>query len=296
MTIGEKIKKLRTDKLMSQSELAGSEITRNMLSQIEHGSALPSLGTVRYIASRLNVSPGFLLADGEDEMLYLKQNEMNNIKKAFVAKNYRLCRDMCENCGWRDDELTLILSESSLCVGAEEFWRGNLHSAVETLDEALEYCGDCIYDTSLVRARARSYFRYMELITPTLDSSVLDDNGKYGVLMLTDAFSIYCDLMRESAEDGWNSISHLSERLALLDSESSYALHISARMLMEREEYAEAHSILYKLLCGEDYGLPEPMLYFIFCDLEVCCKETHDFKGAYEYSGNKMALLQKLLA
>lgn len=295
MTIGEKIKKLRTDKLMSQSELAGSEITRNMLSQIEHGSALPSLGTVRYIASRLNVSPGFLLADGEDEMLYLKQNEMNNIKKAFVAKNYRLCRDMCENCGWRDDELTLILAESSLCVGAEEFWRGNLHSAVETLDEALEYCGDCIYDTSLVRARARSYFRYMELITPTLDSSVLEGE-RDGALMLTDGFSVYCDLMRDAEESGWSEISHLSDRFALLDSEGSYALHISARMLMEREEYAEAHSILYKLLCGEDYGLPEPMLYFIFCDLEVCCKETHDFKGAYEYSGNKMALLQKLLA
>ena len=94
MTIGEKIKKLRTDKLMSQSELAGSEITRNMLSQIEHGSALPSLSTVRYIAARLNVSPGFLLAEDEDEMLYLKQAEINNIKKAFTAKNFYLCREL----------------------------------------------------------------------------------------------------------------------------------------------------------------------------------------------------------
>ena len=111
MTIGEKIKKLRTDKLMSQSELAGSEITRNMLSQIEHGSALPSLSTVRYIAARLNVSPGFLLAEDEDEMLYLKQAEINNIKKAFTARNYYLCRDMCQNCSWSDDELMLISAQ-----------------------------------------------------------------------------------------------------------------------------------------------------------------------------------------
>ncbi len=39
MTIGEKIKKIRTAKLMTQSELAGSEITRNMLSRIENGFA-----------------------------------------------------------------------------------------------------------------------------------------------------------------------------------------------------------------------------------------------------------------
>ena len=50
MEIGEKIKKIRTAKLMTQSELAGTEITRNMLSQIENGSAQPSMATVLYIA------------------------------------------------------------------------------------------------------------------------------------------------------------------------------------------------------------------------------------------------------
>ena len=72
MKIGEKIKKLRTAKLMTQSELAGSEITRNMLSRIENGAALPSLGTILYIASRLNVSPGFLISEGSDEDIYYK--------------------------------------------------------------------------------------------------------------------------------------------------------------------------------------------------------------------------------
>ena len=62
MEIGEKIKMLRTAKLMTQKELAGSEITRNMLSRIENGAAQPSLDTLRYIAKKLNVSAGFLLA------------------------------------------------------------------------------------------------------------------------------------------------------------------------------------------------------------------------------------------
>ena len=72
MSIGEKIKKLRSAKLMTEADLAGSEITRNMLSQIENDVAQPSMNTIRYIAARLNVSPGFLLAEGNDEQIYLK--------------------------------------------------------------------------------------------------------------------------------------------------------------------------------------------------------------------------------
>ena len=43
MNIGEKIKRLRTAKLMTQADLVGDVITRNMLSQIENGVANPSL-------------------------------------------------------------------------------------------------------------------------------------------------------------------------------------------------------------------------------------------------------------
>ena len=66
MNIGEKIRELRVAKLMTQSELAGSHITRNMLSCIENGTAQPSLSTILYIASRLNVPAGFLLAEEGD--------------------------------------------------------------------------------------------------------------------------------------------------------------------------------------------------------------------------------------
>ena len=80
MNIGNKIKNLRTEKLMTQSELAGTEITRNMLSRIENGSALPSLGTIIYLARRLGVPAGYLLSEGDEEFVYIKSNAMKNIK------------------------------------------------------------------------------------------------------------------------------------------------------------------------------------------------------------------------
>ena len=75
MNIGERIKELRISKLMTQSELAGDRITRNMLSCIENGSANPSISTVLYIASRLGVPAGFLLAEEGDEIVYRKMGK-----------------------------------------------------------------------------------------------------------------------------------------------------------------------------------------------------------------------------
>ena len=174
MNIGEKIKKIRTAKLMTQSELAGTHITRNMLSQIENGSAQPSMATVIYIAQRLNVSPGFLLAGEDDEWLYFKSSEISNIKKAYADKNYRLCREMCKNSEGSDDELWLILAECCLCVGKEEFCNGYLRAATELFDEALEYCQKTLYTTDVIVSSAAAYFSYMRMISPTLSSNAED--------------------------------------------------------------------------------------------------------------------------
>ncbi len=292
MNIGEKIKRIRTAKLMTQRELAGGEITRNMLSRIENGAAQPSMSTVVYIAERLNVSPGFLLAGEEDEWLYFKSNDMNNIKKAYSDKNFRLCREMCKNSEWSDDELVLILCECCLRVGIEDFCNGYLHSAVENLDEALEYCEQTIYNTDIIVAEACAYFEYMKMISPSLSSNVADNNyGGVGIA-LKNSFCVYSDIFCNSDR---NEVL-LSTIKQQLSKESSYALHIGARDMMDANDHEGAKNVLHKLLFDDNYELPEPMLYFVFCDYEVCCKETGDFKGAYEYSGNKIALLQKLLA
>ncbi len=296
MTIGEKIKKIRNAKMMTQSELAGSEITRNMLSRIENGFAQPSIGTVMYIAERLNVSPGFLLAREEDELLYFKSSEIGSIKKAYCDKNYRLCAEMCENSEWNDDELCLIFAECCLNVGMEEFSKGNLRPAAECFDRALEECEKTIYNTDIIKAKASSRFAYMRMISPTLASNVEDAEDNRKIILREDLFCVYCDIMCDSEGRSLSQLPYLSQRLAVLPEDSSYALHISAKLAMESGEYAQAYKILHKLLFENSYELPEPMLYFVFCDLEAVCRENEDFKGAYEYSGNKLALLQKLLA
>ena len=111
MNIGEKIKKLRLSKLMTQSDLAGDHITRNMLSAIEHGTALPSLPTVIYIAERLNVPVGYLTCEEEEEFFYRKHAALPNIRRAFVQKDFAGCLLLLSLLGEEDDELALIRAE-----------------------------------------------------------------------------------------------------------------------------------------------------------------------------------------
>ena len=288
MHIGEKIKKLRTAKLMTQSELVGNEITRNMLSRIENGSANPSLETVCYIAGRLNVSPGFLLAEEGDEQIYFKHSEIVGIKKAFLSEDYRICRDIClKSDSVEDDEIQLILSECNLAIAKEEFQRGNLRVACEFFDQTIESCEKTLYRTDHLVAEVGLYFRYMRQISATLLSNVIDEEEINVYPALVDAFCRYALAFEQGGDAS-------ADWMRLEEKRTPYVLHLEALHKMREAQYDDAYELLHEILLSE-IGVPEPMLYFVFCDLEVCCRERQDFKGAYEYSIDKIELLQKLL-
>ena len=50
MDLGQKLRQARLEAGLSQRQLCGEEITRNMLSQIENGTARHSMDTLRFLA------------------------------------------------------------------------------------------------------------------------------------------------------------------------------------------------------------------------------------------------------
>ena len=82
MTIGEKIRAARKRLKLTQSKLCGEKITRNMLSSIECGRAMPSLETARFLAERLELPLSYLLADDDDLFFYEKKAAIDNIRSA----------------------------------------------------------------------------------------------------------------------------------------------------------------------------------------------------------------------
>lgn len=291
MNLGEKIKALRTAKLMTQTELAGTEITRNMLSRIENGAAQPSLDTLKYIAAKLNVSAGFLLAEASDEDMYNKHSDITGIKTAYLTGDYRICRDMCINSrSASDDEIQLILAECTKGIAIEEFNRGSLHLACEYFDMALESCAGTIYDTTYLSSICAMYFKYMRYISATLSSNSIDETDVPTYAAMNDAFCAYAGAFLERKNEG-KDITELTGD----DGKGPYGAHLLALDYIEKGDFGSAYECLHAILVGEE-PIPEPMMYFIFCDLEKCCKELSDFKGAYEYSINKIELLQKMLS
>ena len=295
MNIGERIRELRISKLMTQADLAGDHITRNMLSCIENGSANPSLSTIVYIAGRLGVPAGFLLAEQGDEMAFRKMSNLSNIKKAYTTGDVQSCRSLClSGCPEPDDEICLLLANCDAGIAVEEFWSGKLRSSCRFFDEALSYAEKTIYSTDAIEAEVRVYFRYMERISHTLYSDLLDEEKTLSVKS-NSIISQYLDAL-ESLDNGDVTVAQtLTEQLSQTSENSFFEAHLQSKVLILQKNYKQAQKALLQLLQDDETPLNKIELYTVLGDLEVCCRESEDYKNAYRYASEKVELVEQLL-
>ncbi|NLJ16924.1 MAG: helix-turn-helix transcriptional regulator [Clostridiales bacterium] len=89
--IGKIIKEARLNKKLTQSEVVGDFITRNMLSQIESGAAYPSVKTLEYLTRKLEIPMQNLMADNDEEKDTVLQNQdlFLKAKNLFKDKKYQ---------------------------------------------------------------------------------------------------------------------------------------------------------------------------------------------------------------
>ncbi len=83
MELGEKIRTARLEAGLSQRQLCGEEITRNMLSLIEHGTAKPSMKTLCYLAGQL----------GKPLAYFLEEDARDHTELTESAEALRKARD-----------------------------------------------------------------------------------------------------------------------------------------------------------------------------------------------------------
>ncbi|HYE10207.1 MAG TPA: helix-turn-helix transcriptional regulator [Patescibacteria group bacterium] len=69
--IGQKIKKARKEKKMTQEELADNNISRSLISLIENGLSYPSMQTLEYLATKLNKHISYFLVENDTDSLNL---------------------------------------------------------------------------------------------------------------------------------------------------------------------------------------------------------------------------------
>lgn len=296
MNIGEKIKKLRLEKFMTQSELAGNQITRNMLSLIEKGKATPSLQTLVYLADKLKVSVGYLLAKEEETAFFGKAEKISEIRLAYSKENYRICLDLCRrlaNDMGEDDELSLLMAECYLEVAKEEFYADHLHAACESFDEAVKCAEKTAYRTDHIGAEAALYFDYLESLSPSFVSAYVDTSFEASAFLpLRDEFCRYMLALKalEASEDRFVEV-----YLEKADSAHPLVKHVLARICMEKGEYELAANHLSDVL-RSDTEIAGTVLYYVFGDLEDCCRKLENQKNASLYAEARAAQFERLLS
>ena len=133
------------------------------------------------------------------------------------------------------------------------------------------------------------YFKYMRYISATLSSNYIDETEIPVYAAMDEPFCVYAGAFL-AVKNGEKWLDG-----AMPPRESQYGLHLDAIDRMKQGDYQEAYDCLHRILITEE-PIPEPVMYFVFCDLEICSKEIGDFKKAYEYSIDKIELLQKMLS
>lgn len=140
MDLGAKIKNARLEAGLSQRQLCGDTITRNMLSLIESGRAKPSMDTLGYLAARLGKSVGYFL-DGE-AVTSPNQQVMDSARQAFSAGAYRQVLETLQSFrspdGVFDPERYLLEALAALHLAQQALDEGKKAYAITLLERVYQ--------------------------------------------------------------------------------------------------------------------------------------------------------------
>ncbi len=147
--LGKRIKEARLAKKMTQSELVGTFITRNMLSRIESGNACPSVKTLEYLAGRLDLPAGSLISD-YGEVLKTQETSCERLieaKRLYTQGDFDNAGKAAEELtdGDFSDEAAAILARCRLNQAQEAMKGGDNAKAAGLAKEAIKYSETGIY-------------------------------------------------------------------------------------------------------------------------------------------------------
>ena len=248
MELGHRLKQARLEAGLSQRQLCGQEITRNMLSQIENGSAHPSMKTLQYLASRL----------GKPVSDFLREEEtpLDRGRGAYAQGRYAEALELARSA--QGDEAALLEALCDLALARQALAARRRPYARQLLED-------------MARAGARTAY-----YTPELERGRLlelartepDNAGAIAAALPDEELLLRARLALDGGE--------AEKALVLLscagDRESSRWSMLGADSLFALGRYREAME-LYKR--QEEQCLRQ---------LEECCQRLEDYKTAYYYA------------
>ena len=276
MTLGEKLKSARRKLKITQADLCGEKITRNMLSCIENNKAMPSLDTLAYLSARLELPISYIVSDDDDTFFYQKRTEMRYITAAFKAQKFKECIDHIEKIEGRDDELYFLLATCHFEIGKNALMHGSLKTASFHLNKVRDYSLQTMYDTH----RITNYLPLYLALSANIQSPLLE--------LDTEMFEPDEELIYES-----EFYSYVSNETGRNYTVVDFKRHMLAKGMMRNRDYFSAIRIMKEI---EDEKTAKTynacVIFGIYTDMENCYRQLGDFENAYRYSSKRISMIE----
>ncbi len=253
MALGSRIKDARIAAGLSQRQLCGEHITRNMLSQIENGSAHPSMKTLGYLAEQLGKPISYFL--DEQSTVLPNQQPIAEARMALALGDLEKMRRALDAFGEPDayffEERQLLEYYWHLGRARRALAEGMKPYGIKLLYEALELNG--LYITKELRCRCR----VMLAMAGENISLEADD-----------------DALLARAQQCDDPARRLEILAAAEHRERPEWILLQAGALFDTKQYGEAAALYCQVSPSRD----------VFEKLEICYRELCDYKRAYEYA------------
>ncbi|MBQ9121454.1 MAG: helix-turn-helix transcriptional regulator [Clostridia bacterium] len=293
MNIGTKIKTVRKLKQLTQAELSDGIVTRNMLSAIENGNALPSLDTLIALAKRLSVPAGYFLNDEDEDFAFSKPTYIDELKSLLRSKDYAECIRLCEEeIPGTDDEISLIAAESYTALAKAQFNIGNFTSAKKYIGKAMAQIKKTIYRTDILKQNCEFLLLLMNSIKDFGHGKRITNTVDFDFPIPEYFYIKALDLYnggRESEADG------IRHKLSSLPLPEAMQDHLLARQEIYEGSITEALERLFTIEKSKSDSLSLFALCSIYQDMEFCFNLQEDFRMAYVYAkkrGDKLSSIR----
>ena len=292
MNLGEKIKAARMERHMTQKDVVGDYITRNMLSKIENGSATPSVKTLEYLAGALGLPAGYFMTESTGDEL--TPGSMSDARAQFQLGNFQACIDVLSTLdlegGYRDEAM-LLLARAKIGLSKKAMMDGRYQESIRLAREAIDHNDNSLYFSAAFRTEAlllvaRCSMELGEDFPKALDAyqaSYQDQGlGEFYRLTMAEYYISQGDLAAAKRE--MDSIVRLSDA-----SKPAY-LMLQGSMELKDNQFEEAAKQLEK---AEQLARTTGSTYFmssLYAMLEHCYREMEDFKKAYHYASMQLQI------
>lgn len=282
MTLGEKLKQARLERGLTQAQVCGDRITRNMLSQLENDLASPSVRTLEHLSSVLCVSMGWLLEENP------AAERLQQARLLYAEGDYRHCFHLLCDVG-AGEEGRLLLIRSALRISEEALADGHFREAQEAASAAVEQCTGSLYAGLHERIRANRILLRCAVEQGTdaeaLVRALQSDCAAMGLEPSIHLLVSRYHLSRNDPEAAAQELQRIAETTAEDDGE--YLL-LQGRVEMASRRWQEAEAVLHQAEASS--RLTRIRRKEIYKLLEACCREREDYRQAYFYATRQLQL------